>query len=156
MKSFKQYLEERESLVIDNINGEQLTNFFDDINESLDAVTEKPFINSAVFFNAIRGTVERYGIVIPSGYEMPMLSLEAETVYSLGDSGYYLYICHYTENDGGIYGYACITTEDDLDEIDALSDLKEKGGSGENLGPSAFLRQTRRTNDDSGNDNEYT
>lgn len=152
MKSFKEFLEEQEDLSID-IEADQFVAQLDDINDALDAVTENPFVNSAVFINAVRGTLERFGILIPPGYEMPMLSLDAETVYALGESGYFLYITHNTTPDVGVDGYAAIVNQEDLDD---LVDMKDP----EPLEPistvSPYLRQTRKTNDDSGNNDEYT
>ena len=158
MQTFKQFLNEAEDLVIDNIDSSQLLNHIDDINDALDAVLEeKYFVNSAVFFNAVRGTLERFGILIPAGYEMPMLSLEAETVYALGDSGYYLYVTHETEDDG-VEGYAAVVDQADLDDLLSAEDDEEEEDEEEDdaMKPSAYLRQTRRTNDDSGNTDEYS
>lgn len=158
MKSFKEFLNEQEDLTID-VNSDQLLNHIDDINQALDAVIEeKYFVNSAIFFNAVRGTLERFGILIPPGYEMPMLSKEAETVYALGDSGYYLYITHETEDDG-VEGYAQVVNQDDLDDLLSMEDEEDEEEEDEEENPmmgSAYLRQTRRTNDDSGNNDEYT
>ncbi len=152
MQTFKQFLEEAEDLQIE-IEPEQFMKQIDSINDALEEVTSEPFINSAVFMNAVRGTLERFGILIPPGYEMPMLSLDAETVYALGESDYSIYIVHNTTPDVGVDGYAAIVNKEDLEDLLQMEPP-------EPLDPiptvSSYLRQTRRTNDDSGNTDEYS
>ena len=152
MQTFKQFLEEAEDLQIE-IELEQFMEQIDSINDALEEVTAEPFINSAVFMNAVRGTLERFGILIPPGYEMPMLSLDAETVYALGESEYSIYIVHNTTPDVGVDGYAAVVNKEDLDDLLQMDPP-------EPLEPmplvTPYLRQTRRTNDDSGNTDEYS
>ena len=152
MQTFKQFLEEAEDLKIE-IEPEQFLEKIDEINDALDAVTENPFVNSAIFMNAVRGTLERFGILIPPGYEMPTLSLDAETVYALGESDYSIYIVHNTTPDVGVDGYAAVVNKEDLDDLLQMDPP-------EPLEPmplvTPYLRQTRRTNDDSGNTDEYS
>jgi hypothetical protein len=157
ISSFKEFITEQEELVIDT-NAELVVPNLDKVNEDLDAVTEAPFVNSAVFMNAVRGTLERYGVILPASYVMPMLSAEAETVYSLGDSGLYLYICH-DLHDGLVEGYAQIVTEEDLDDLMSMEDDEDVDSEEETKDSAARthfeLPAKRRSNDDSGNDSEY-
>jgi hypothetical protein len=149
MLKFKEFLYEQEDLVIDEVP-QQLLSQIDSLNAELDQVTEQPFINSAVFFNLIRNTLERFGIVLPPGYEMPMLSVDSETAYMLGDSGYYVYIVHNTEI-GGVIGYAQIVNKTDLDD---LMSAEAMSPNDEVILNKPWIPPARR-DDDSGNDAEY-
>lgn len=150
MLKFKEFITEEEDLVIDEVP-EQLLTQIDTINDELEQVTEQPFLNSAIFFNLIRNTMERFGIILPPGYEMPMLSMDSETAYMLGDSGYYLYVVHNTEIDA-VMGYAQIVDKTDLDDL--MSSFSTDDDD------EVVLNQTRRypaarRDDDSGNSGEY-
>lgn len=149
MLKFKEFITEQEDLVIDNVP-EQLLSQIDSINAELEQITEDPFANSAIFFNLIRSTLERFGIIIPPGYEMPMLSTDSETAYALGDSGYYIYIVHNTEI-GAVIGYAQIVDKTDLDDL--MSSFSSEGNSEVYL--SKPWTPPARRDDDSGNSDEY-
>lgn len=158
MLSFKQFLEEQPTdFAIDPANvPENLHKMVDEINRVLEKVTDRNFVNSAIFTNAVRGTLERYGILLPPEYAMPMLSSEAEVVYHLGDTGYYLYMIH-DMDDGSIEGYACICDSSDLDDIYASGEEEEdeedeEEDEGEEMKP--WIPPARR-DDDSGNTSEY-
>jgi hypothetical protein len=154
---FKEFLNEQEELVIDVQPDVALQNL-DGLNSDLDGVTENPFMNSAIFMNAVRGTLERYGILLPPSYVVPTLSAEAETVYTLGESGYYLYMCHNQNKDSLIEGYAQVVDEDELND---LVDMDKLAAEEDELENEYSTRKTRnpypaaRRDDDSGNDSEY-
>ena len=148
MLKFKDFITEEEDLVIDEVP-EQLLIQIEAINSELDQITEQPFLNSAIFFNLIRNTMERYGVILPPGYEMPMLSMDSETAYMLGDSGYYLYVVHNTEIDA-VMGYAQIVDKTDLDDLMASFSDEED----EVILNKPWIPPARR-DDDSGNDSEY-
>lgn len=149
MLKFNEYIAEQEDLVIDEVP-EQLLAQIDTINVELDQITEQPFLNSAIFFNLIRNTLERFGIVIPPGYEMPMLSTDSETAYALGETGYYIYIVHNTEV-GAVIGYAQIVNKEDLDDL--MSSFSDEEGTEIHLNK-PWIPPARR-DDDSGNTAEY-
>ncbi len=149
MLKFKEFLNEEEDLMIDDVP-EQLLAQIDTINAELEEITEDPFANSAVFFNLIRNTMERFGVVLPPGYEMPMLSMDSETAYMLGDSGYYLYVVHNTEI-GAVIGYAQIVDKEDLDDL--MSSFADEEDT-EAYVNKPWIPPARR-DDDSGNDSEY-
>lgn len=150
MLKFKEFITEQEDLVIDNVP-EQLLAQIDAINDELDEITADPFINSAIFFNLIRNTLERFGVIIPPGYEMPMLSTDSETAYALGDSGYYIYIVHNTEV-GAVIGYAQIVDKADLDDL--MSSFATDEDAPEIYMKKPWIPPARR-DDDSGNTDEY-
>lgn len=149
MLKFKEFITEQEDLVIDEVP-EQLLAQIDTINAELDQITEEPFVNSAIFFNLIRSTLERFGVIIPPGYEMPMLSTDSETAYALGDSGYYIYIVHNTEV-GAVIGYAQIVDKTDLDDL--MSSFSDEDNTEVYLNK-PWIPPARR-DDDSGNTDEY-
>jgi hypothetical protein len=149
MLKFKEFLNEEEDLMIDDVP-EQLLSQIDAINAELDQITEDPFLNSAVFFNLIRNTMERFGVILPPGYEMPMLSMDSETAYMLGDSGYYLYVVHNTEV-GAVVGYAQIVNKEDLEDL--MSSFANDDDT-EMYMDKPWTPPARR-DDDSGNDAEY-
>lgn len=152
---FAEYLSEQEELVLD-INPELALQNLEALNDSLDEVTATPFLNSAIFMNTVRGTLERFGILLPAGYEIPTLSAEAETVYTIGDSGYYLYVCHNENGDSLIEGYAQIVNEDELNDlVDMEKFASEEDELEGELEQKPWIPPARR-DDDSGNDNEYT
>jgi hypothetical protein len=157
MLSFKEFLNEEERMEIPySPDKNLLEENLDLINNDLEAVTAKPFVNSAVFFNAIRGTLERFGILIPPGYETPIMNIEAEVVYSLdNDSGYYVYIVHNLSPDGLIEGYAQVVNEEDLNDLLNLDDEditekdEETRAAAATPVPSPYLLRARRSDDDS-------
>lgn len=153
MLSFKQFITEQEELVLDTPDVKILESNMEVINSDLEAVTNKPFLNSALFVNMVRGTLERYGILIPPGFEMPMLSTEAETVYTLGESGYYLYMVHNLNEDKLIDGYAQIVDETDLNDLMDM-DASELTDKEDDYEQKPWIPPARR-DDDSGNTDEY-
>lgn len=152
---FKEFITEEEQLHID-VDPEQAMKQLDQVNSDLETVTASPFMNSAVFMNAVRGTLERYGIILPPSYVMPTLSAEAETVYTLGETGKFLYICHNPNADSLIDGYAQIVDEEELDE---LVDMDKFADQEESLEAEYSVRKPwvppARRDDDSGNNSEY-
>ena len=152
MLKFNQFIAEQEDLVID-VDAKVFVDNLSKLIDDLDSVTEKPFMNSAVFMNAVRGTVERYGIILPPGYEIPMFSLEAETVYALGDTGYYLYMAHNLE-DGAVEGYATIATQEELDYLGAAQPEEDDEEEDDMEEKKPWIPPARR-DDDSGETSEY-
>lgn len=154
MESFKQYFTESTHISID-IDPEYALSQVEKINEDLDAVTEPTFVNSGIFVNAVRGTLERYGIVLPPHSNMQQLSLEGEWVYELGESGHYVYMIHNLNDEGLVEGYATICDEEELGDLASLGwdedeedDVEEPTEVRRRLPPAA-------RDDDSGNTAEY-
>lgn len=124
------------------------------LNNDLEKVTSNPFMNSAVFLNAVRGTLERYGVQLPNP-SMQMLSREGEYVYSLGDS-HYVYIVFDSNSVGAVEGYAQVVDEDELNDV-VGSDFEaaEPETPAENPKTPWIPPDRRKAADDSGNTNEY-
>lgn len=154
MESFKQYFTESTHISID-VDPEFALTQVDKINADLDAITEPTFVNSATFVNAVRGTLERYGIVLPAHSNMQQLALEGEWVYELGDSGHYVYIVHNLTPEGAVEGYATIADEEELGDLAGLGwDEEDEDAEEPTETPVRRLPPAAR-DDDSGNTAEY-
>jgi len=155
MLRFKEFINEETEVQLD-IDPKLALSNLDKANDDLDKVTDTTYRNSATFVNAVRGTLERFGILLPAESSMAQLSMEGEWVYALGESGMYVYMVHNLNNEGAVEGYATIVNESDLNDLLAL-----KGESDESIpepdsnpGKLPWYPKARR-DDDSGNDNEY-
>jgi hypothetical protein len=158
-KTFKEFITEEHQRVEIDIDPKLALLQLDKANEDLEAVTLRPFQNSAVFVNTVRGTLERYGIVLPAYSNMQQLSLEGETVYALGSSGMFVYMVWNLNDEQVLEGYAQIVNQEDLDDLKELNASSDEGIQRE---PSALKVSDwrryppARRDDDSGNDDEYT
>jgi hypothetical protein len=159
MKSFRDFLKEEQTHIDIEV---ELKNApvgdIEKINEDLDAVTVNPFVNSVMFVNTIRGTLERYGILLPAHSNLQQLALEGEYVYKLGESGQYVYMVHNLSPEGTVEGYANIVTGEELDDLSNLGDSDDDPEVGTDSQPkvSDWTRYPKaRRDDDSGNSNEY-
>lgn len=152
MLRFKEFLNEETHVTID-VHPDLALMSIDKVNEDLDSVTLQPFVNSALFVNAVRGTLERYGIVLPAHSNMQQLSMESEVVYALGESGHYVYMVHNLNDEGYVEGYASVVTEEELNDLASLDDGEEEEIS-QPEEPRRWIPPARR-DDDSGNTDEY-
>lgn len=154
MLNFKEFLSEEEEIKLPYApDVHVLENNLDQINALLDKVTDTIFVNSAVFFNTVRSSLENFSIIIPRGYEVPMMSMEAETSYALADTGYYLYVVHDMNDDGWIEGYAQVVDEDELTDLlnmdseELTAKDEEQRDAANNSGTSEYLLRVRRSDD---------
>jgi len=159
MLGFKEYLNERTHVEIDVAPDAWLPQL-DKLNQDLEQVTLKSFVNSALFVNAVRGTLERYGILLPPFSNMQQLSMESEVVYALGESNHFVYMVHNLDPDGYVEGYAQVIEQADLDALGTMDRLgDEEELEAHHHDPlddvNRMRRQVRHSNDDSGNDAEY-
>ena len=173
MLSFKDYLKEEWDTSIIEVDSKLWREHVDVLNAELEKVTEKDFINSHVFMNTVRGTLERYGILLPRYLSVEQ---EAEIVYTLhdhtddsrqdytqgGEKNYdgepdlekFLYIVHNLSPEGHVEGYAQIVDEGALEELKhmGVSDLPTEP---EVVTPQKPWIPPARRDDDSGNTDEY-
>lgn len=152
--SFKQYFSEETHIEID-VDPKLALSHLDKANEDLDAITMNPFVNSALFVNAVRGTLERYGIVLPAHSNMQQLAMEGEYVYALGESGHYVYMVHNLNEEGQVEAYAQIVDEDELADLASLNDDADDNTLAAADAPPAYKPPPARRDDDSGNTDEY-
>ena len=154
MLKFNEYIKEQfdEMLDVDARNVEQNA---ESINADLDALTEKPYQNAPIFLNQLRGTLERYGILLPASVTSQFLDLGAELVYLLGESNLHLYVVYDTNDEGFVDGYAQIVSAEELKDLMSADseDLLDKEDDEIEMRPSTWYA---KRDDDSGNDNEYT
>jgi hypothetical protein len=159
MLGFKQYLEEKHNVTIDIKADSGWLKRIPEINADLAKVTAKPFLNSPLFVNACRGTLERYGILLPAFQAVQQVTMELDVVYALGESGYYIHMVHNMDCNGNVDGHCKILTQAELDSLagQELIPDEEEGCCDDPAGDAIqrMRRQVRRTNDDSGNDDEY-
>jgi hypothetical protein len=154
MINFKEFL--NESFGIENVDTKLLLSNMEKLNQDLDSVTANPFLNCAIFFNAVRGTLERYGILLPSETKMHVLDMEGEVVYELHGTGHYVYIVYNQNKEGTLDGYAQIVNEDELNSLMALDNFDDVGGDDDVVNTVRVKYPPARRDDDSGNDAEYT
>jgi len=156
MLRFKEFLNEEEQAI--DIDPEFALTQVDKVNEDLEAVTAMPFVNSALFINAVRGTLERYGIVLPAYSNMQQLSLEGETTYSLANTEYSVYMVWNLDEDHGVEGYATLANQEELADLATLNDDDEDEipTDGKPDQPTEWMKYPKaRRDDDSGNTAEY-
>lgn len=157
MERFKDFIKEEVTTVIDVDLKNSPLGDIEKVNADLDAVTLNPFVNSSLFTNAVRGTLERYGILLPAESNLQQLSLEGEYIYQLGDSGQYVYSVHNLSPEGEVEGYAQIVDGDELAELTALdTDENDVDEPVNDSGPTEWMKYPKaRRDDDSGNTAEY-
>jgi hypothetical protein len=153
MLKFNEYIIEQfdEMLDVDARNVEQNA---EALNADLDALTEKPYQNAPIFLNQLRGTLERYGILLPVSATAQFLDLGAELVYLLGESNLHLYIVYDTNDEGFVDGYAQIVSAEELKDLMSADseDLLDKEDDEIEMRPSTWYA---KRDDDAGNSDEY-
>jgi len=154
MERFSEFLKEEEYVHIDVDLKNSPLGDIEKINEDLDAVTANPFINSGMFVNSVRGTLERYGILLPAESNMQQLALEGEYIYALGDSGQFVYMVHNLDENGSVEGYANIVDGDELEDLKSLQDDEPTEDVEPQVSDWAKYPKARR-DDDSGETAEY-
>lgn len=153
MLKFKDFLNEQAETDVIEIDSKYLNSNKDALNADFDVLTDKPYQNAPIFLNQLRGTMERYGMMLPAEATANFLDLSAELVYALGDSDLYLYVVYDTGEDGFVDGYAQVVTSDELSDLTAL-DTDELLGDRDPMRPRSSISYARK-DDDSGNSSEY-
>jgi hypothetical protein len=150
MLKFKEYLKEENEDVIETDN-RHLEENLDALNTELDTLTAKPYQNAPLMLAQLRGVLERYGMNLPQEATPNFLNLSAELVYTLGDSGKYLYIVFDTNEDAYVDGYAQVVDGEELSMLASSEVLN----TDRNLIAIRHSDWYRKRDDDSGNDSEY-
>lgn len=126
MKDFKTFINEEHDDKIDplhiQVDEKTLENNLDALNADLDRLTAAPYKNPIVFYDQIRGTLQRYGMIVPPHATKHFLNFDAEMVFKLGDSPYFLYVVFNTQKNALVDGYAQAV---DMEELDHLIDSDE-------------------------------
>jgi hypothetical protein len=156
MLTFKQYLSEAVNGDLEKIDVDKnrIEGNLEELNSSLDSLTERPYQNAPIFLAQLRGFFERFGVALPASLTNHFLDLSAEVAYSLGETGKYLYIVYDTNDDSFVDGYAQVVSKDELDDLLGLSGegVLKSNRKLLNLRPSDWYR---KRDDDAGNSNEY-
>lgn len=178
MQSFKDFINEERQ--IDTLRIEVDSNLIgnnkDAMNADFDRLTAMPFQNPIVFYNQLRGTLERYGMIVPPGATRHFLNFDAELSMPLGDSGLFLYVVFNTHKNTKVEGYAQVVDAAELAHLMGSEDPREEEEEGmeeENEEEekeeeseeeemeddedemSDNEKYRKRKDDDSGNDSEY-
>ena len=151
MLKFREFLKEENEDVLD-VDSRYLENNRETLNADLDVLTTKPYQNAPIFLNQLRGTLERYGMILPPATTLQFLNLSAELVYSLGKTSYFLYIVFDTSDDGFVDGYAQVVDEEELKDLANMD--KDEMLSHDPIALRSSILYARK-DDDSGNTNEY-
>ena len=157
MQNFKQFInEEHDDMLHIETDSKLLENNKDSINADLDRLTAAPYQNSIIFYNQLRGTLERFGMIIPPAATKHFLNFDAELSMTLGDGGLNLYVVFNTHKHGKVDGYAQIVDDEELMHLMNSSD-EEMGDEmeEEDEDEEETSDNYRKTDDDAGNTGEY-
>jgi hypothetical protein len=77
MLKFNEYLKEENEDVLD-VDTRLLENNREALNNDLDVLTKKPYQNAPIFLSQLRGTLERYGMILPQEASTRMLFLRID------------------------------------------------------------------------------
>lgn len=103
-----------------------LMNNKDAMNADFDRLTAMPYQNSIVFYNQLRATLERYGMIIPPGATRHFLNFDGELSFKLGDGLLYLYVVFNTHKNNKLEGYAQVVDEEELQKLMDAEDPREE------------------------------
>ena len=119
MQKFKQFINEETSKQQYHIEVDSrvLENNKDAINADFDRLTANRYQNSMVFFNQVRGTLERYGMIVPPSATKHFLKFETELSFKLGDSDLFLYVVFNTIRNAYVEGYAQVVDMSELMQL---------------------------------------
>lgn len=151
MLKFNEFLKEENEDVLE-VDARYLENNREALNNDLDVLTKKPYQNAPIFLNQLRGTLQRYGMILPQEATPNFLNLSAELVYALGDTPYFLYIVFDTADDGFVDGYAQVVDGDELDDLATMDKNEMLYHDVVSQRPSTWYA---KRDDDSGDTSEY-
>jgi hypothetical protein len=167
MQNFKDFInEEHTEPNYIEVDSRMIEHNKDAINADFDRLTAQPYTNAVVFFNQVRGTLERYGMIVPQTATRHFLNFDGEFAFKLGESPFNLYIVFNTHKNAYVDGYAQIVDDEELDalmssdfgddeaqdESDEVKDEEEDDMSDE---MDVAEKYRKRRDDDSGNTSEY-
>jgi len=153
MLKFNEFLKEETEEVIE-VDDQYVMSNMETLNSDLDVITERPYQNAPILLAQLRGTLERYGVILPASATSQFLYLNAELVYAVGGTGYYMYIVYDTNEDGYVDGYAQVVSNEELKDLVGM-DRDEILNSNRNLIAVRHSDWYRKRDDDAGNTNEY-
>jgi hypothetical protein len=153
MLKFNQFITEEYEEILP-VDEKYIESNAETINAELDKLTEKPYQNAPIFLNQLRGTLERYSLLLPQEANKHFMNLGAELVYKLGELDQYLYMIYDTNDDGFVDGYAQIVTSEELEDLLDMdsNEILDTDRDPITMRPSTWYA---KRDDDSGNSDEY-
>lgn len=167
MQSFKNFISEERQIDTLRIETDStvLKNNKDAMNADFDRLTAMPFQNPIIFYNQLRGTLERYGMIVPPGATKHFLNFDAELSMPLGESGLFLYVVFNTHKNTKVEGYAQIVDAEELQNLMNSDDAREEENEEDEDKEEEMEddedemsdneKYRKRKDDDSGDDSEY-
>lgn len=127
MQSFKNFItEDRQNPLYVEVDSRLIENNKDAMNADFDRLTSMPYQNPIVFYNQLRGTLERYGMIIPPAATRHFLNFDAELTFKLGDSDLFLYVVFNTHKNTKVEAYAQVVDETELAHLMDSEDPREE------------------------------
>jgi DNA primase large subunit len=123
MQNFKQFINEGLNPNYIEVDSRFVENNKDSINADFDRLTAQPYTNTMVFYNQIRGTLERYGMIMPPSATKQFMSTDGELAFKLGEEGLNLYVVFNTHKNSYVDGYVQVVDDVELDHL--MSDYEE-------------------------------
>lgn len=157
MQNFKQFINEEhvDQLHIE-VDSKLLENNKDSINADFDRLTSAPYQNAMTFYNQLRGTLERYGMIVPPSATKYFLNFDAELSFTLGDSELNLYVVFNTHKHGKVDGYAQVVNDEELMHLmNSEEDDSEMEDEDYEDEEESITQKYAKRDDDAGNTGEY-
>ena len=132
MQSFKTFInEEHNGPMYIEVDSVTLNNNKDAMNADFDRLTAMPYQNTIVFYNQLRATLERYGMIIPPGATRHFLNFDGELAFKLGEGDLNLYVVFNTHKNAKVDGYVQVVDEEELQKLMSADDPREEEEEGE-------------------------
>lgn len=132
MQSFKTFInEEHNGPMYIEADSATLKNNKDAMNADFDRLTAMPYQNTIVFYNQLRATLERYGMIMPPGATRHFLNFDGELAFKLGEGDLNLYVVFNTHKNAKVDGYVQVVDEEELQKLMSADDPREEEEEGE-------------------------
>lgn len=157
MQNFKQFISEEHGdpmyITADSVT---LENNRDAMNADFDRLTAAPYQNSIVFYNQLRATLERYGMIMPPAATKHFLNFDGELSFKLGDGPLFLYVVFNTHKNSKVEGYVQVVDEEELQQLMNADDAREEGeDESEDEEEMGDNEDYRKRDSDAGDTSEY-
>jgi hypothetical protein len=127
MQSFKTFInEERSGPMYIEADAVTLDNNKDAMNADFDRLTAMPYQNTIVFYNQLRATLERYGMVMPPSATRHFLNFDGELAFKVGEGDLNLYVVFNTHKNSKVDGYVQLVDEEELQNLMNAEDAREE------------------------------
>jgi len=155
MQTFKTFInEEHGNPMHIEVDSKILKNNKNAMNADFDRLTAMPYQNSIIFFNQLRATLERYGMILPPGATRHFLNFDSELSFTLGETDLFLYVVFNTHKHSKVEGYIQIVDAAELQELMDSDDEEEAEDEMEDdMGDDN--EKYRKRDNDAGDTSEY-